>query len=249
MKIGIAQIKPSKGNIQENIQIHKKWIEASISEKVDIIVFPELSLTGYEPELAQELALEINDVRLDEFQKLSDQNNITIGLGIPFKKALGISIGMVIFQPKQSRIIYSKQRLHPDELPYFIEGEEQVVVNVKNHKIAPAICFESLQEDHAENAQKLGAEIYLASVAKSENGIKKAYEHYPKIARKFSMPILMANCFGFCDNYFSAGQSAVWNKEGKILEKLKKDSEGLLVFDTEIGEVINNKLKCLNNRG
>lgn len=236
MKIGIAQIKPSKGNIKENIKVHKKWIEASISEKVDFIAFPELSLTGYEPELAQELAIEKSDARLDEFQKLSDQNNIIIGLGIPFKTALGIYIGMVIFQPNQSRIIYSKQRLHPDELPYFIEGKEQIVLNVKNHKIAPAICYESLLEEHAENAKKLGAEIYLASVAKSENGIQKAYEHYSKISKRFSMPVLMVNCIGFCDNYLSAGQSAVWNKEGKILAKLEKDIEGLLVFDTEIGE-------------
>ncbi|WP_186755816.1 carbon-nitrogen hydrolase family protein [Echinicola salinicaeni] len=238
MKIGIAQIKPRKGDIQENIKIHKKWIEISILEKVDFIAFPELSLTGYEPELAQELAMEKSDARLDEFQKLSDQNNIIIGLGIPFKTPLGINIGMVIFQPNQSRIIYSKQRLHADELPYFIEGKEQVVLNVKNTKIAPAICYESLLEEHAENAKKLGAEIYMASVAKSQNGIKKAYAHYPKIAKQFSIPVLLANCIGYCDNYLSAGQSAVWNKEGEILGRLEKDREGLLIFDPETEEVI-----------
>jgi len=52
----LAQIKSKKGNIQGNIESHKKWIELAASEKADLIVFPELALTGYAPELAAEMA-------------------------------------------------------------------------------------------------------------------------------------------------------------------------------------------------
>ncbi|WP_445383000.1 carbon-nitrogen hydrolase family protein [Robiginitalea sp. IMCC43444] len=238
MKIGVAQIETSKGNIQKNIEIHKTWIELAIMEKADLIVFPELSLTGYEPELAAKLAIDLNDPRLDDFQKLSDLNNITIGLGIPARSDSGILISMAIFQTGQDRKKYSKQRLHPDELPYFVEAEGQLILTVKNINVAPAICYESLQKEHSENAIKLGAAIYLASVAKSQNGIEKAFAHYPQIAKKYSVPVIMANHIGLCDNLLCAGQSAVWNEKGEISGKLEKDKEGLLLYNTETAQVI-----------
>ena len=49
MKISVAQTKPVKGNIESNIDHHKKIIDLAVSYETDIIVFPELSITGYEP--------------------------------------------------------------------------------------------------------------------------------------------------------------------------------------------------------
>src|SRR5690606_41051788 len=71
--------------------------------------------------------------------------------------------------PNLSRVIYSKQILHSDELPYFIQGNGQVILNIKNTNIAPAICYESLQPQHSVKAIHLGAELYIASVAKSRS--------------------------------------------------------------------------------
>ena len=65
--------------------------------------------------------------------------------------------------------------------------------------------------------------------------------HYPTIAKKYSMPVLMSNCVGFCDNFQSVGKSAVWTKQGILNGQLDDQSEGVLIFDTETEEVI--KLK------
>jgi len=80
MKLCAAQIRPFKGNIQKNIEAHKRFIELAVSYKADIIIFPELSLTGYEPTLAKELATTQDDKRLDEFQSISDTKKITVGV-------------------------------------------------------------------------------------------------------------------------------------------------------------------------
>ncbi len=81
MKICAAQARSHKGDIQDNIENHKKFIELAIFYKANTIIFSELSLTGYEPELAKKLALNINDSRLDVFQKISDDHHIIIGVG------------------------------------------------------------------------------------------------------------------------------------------------------------------------
>lgn len=237
MKISVAQFKPLKGNISANIERHSELIEKASSLNADAVFFPELSLTGYEPELARALATSQNDKRFDIFQQKSDAQNITIGVGIPTHTQTGICISMVIFQSKQPRQTYSKQQLHVDEFPYFESGNKQLILTVDNKKISPAICYESLQPDHAAHAYGLGTDIYLASVAKSQNGISKAYTHYPKIARQYSIPVLMANSVGYCDNFLSVGQSGVWSKNGQLLAQLNDMDEGVIVFDTETEKV------------
>lgn len=52
VKIAVAQIKPIKGDIPSNVLQHVDFIELAAVNQVDLLIFPELSLTGYEPELA-----------------------------------------------------------------------------------------------------------------------------------------------------------------------------------------------------
>ena len=242
MKIAVAQTRPNKGDISTNIATHKKLIELAIYYKADTIFFPELSITGYEPELAKDLATNQDDKVFDDFQKISNEKKITIGLGMPTITNSGIRISMIIFQPDTPRQTYSKQQLHSDEFPFFVNGEKQIILTVDNKQIAPAICYESLQITHSDNANKLGAEIYIASVAKSQNGIEKAMIHYPAVAKKFSMPVLMSNCVGYCDNFESVGKSSVWTKQGKLVGQLDDKLEGILIFDTETEDVIEQAL-------
>ncbi len=53
MKICVAQTRPVKGDIQGNIENHIKLIDLAVLNGADTIIFPELSITGYEPELAK----------------------------------------------------------------------------------------------------------------------------------------------------------------------------------------------------
>lgn len=241
MKICIAQLRPVKGDISANVGKHEMLMLLAAKLEAAAIFFPELSLTAYEPELAEDLASSQDDPRLDVFQQISDDKKMVIGLGLPTRTGIGVQISMIIFQPHQERQSYSKQQLHADELPYFVHGDKQAILIIDNMKIAPAICYESLQMDHAEEASRLGAEIYLASVAKSQSGINKAMSHYPVVARRFSMPVLMANCVGYCDNFYSFGTSSVWTKHGELVGQLGSDHEGLLVFDTETEDVIEHR--------
>jgi predicted amidohydrolase len=245
MKICIAQTKPIKGNVSANIEAHKRFIELALTLNAEAIFFPELSLTGYEPELSKKLATNQNDNRLDIFQETSDKNKIIIGLGLPTATESKIRISMIIFEPNKSRQTYSKQQLHSDEFLYFENGVGQVIIKSNDKNIAPAICYESLQPTHSENAFKLGADVYLASVAKPENGIEKAIEHFPAVAKQYAMPVLMSNCVGFCDNFLSVGNSAVWTKEGELVGQLDDKTEGILIFDTET-EVIVSRILTSN---
>ncbi len=236
MKICLAQTKPIAGDINSNIDNHKKFSELAVSHGADIIIFPELSLTGYEPTLASELATDRDDGNFQELQHLSDSNDIIIGAGMPIKIDQGILIGMIIFQPHLPRQTYFKQHIHADEEAYFIKGPRQSVLGEK--KIALAICYEISIASHAEQAHKNGAEIYIASVAKTATGVERAIETLSETAKKYSMPVLMSNCVGINDGSECTGRSSVWSREGILMEQLNDRDEGLIVFDTDRHEVI-----------
>ena len=230
MKVSAAQFHPVSGNIVSNMARHLEFIELAITQDADLIFFSELSITGYEPHLAKSIAYDKSDPRLDIFQQRSDIHNIIIGVGLPILTNSQVQIAMSWFTPKASRQTYAKQQLHNDELPFFVQGDEQIVLRTPTHTLIPAICYESLQESHANNAANLGADIYLASVAKSASGMTKAILHYLTIAKKHSMYVLAANCIGPCDNFVSIGQSAVWNNQGELLVQMDSQSEGLVMY-------------------
>lgn len=233
MKLCSAQIQTIKGDIESNIQKHISFINLAAENGAELIFFSELSLTGYVPTLAKTLATTPDDSRLDIFQVISDTKQIIICVGIPTHHYTGICISMVIFQPQTPRQTYSKQILHFDEYPYFINGDTQVFLSYKNHKIAPAICFESLQNEHSTEASASGASIYLASVAKSVKGLEKANSYYPKIAKKFNIIVMMSNSIGLADDFVCTGNSAAWNSKGHLVAQLDEKNEGIIIFDTE----------------
>ncbi len=234
MKICIAQTKSWKGDIKKNIENHLRIIDQATELKASLIVFPELSITGYEPEMAKELVCEAGDTIFDPFQEVANQKNAILCIGAPTNTEEGVQISMLIFQPNAKRLVYSKQLLHTDELPYFVIGKEKPFLNINEKTIALGICYETLQREHFENAIKNDAKIYIASVAKPDRGLEKAYLHFPSIAKEFGVPILMANCIGYCDNFLSNGQSSVWNHEGKLMGQLDQENQGILIYDTEL---------------
>ncbi|SHI91455.1 carbon-nitrogen hydrolase family protein [Pseudozobellia thermophila] len=235
MKIALAQIHPTKGNYKENIALHTCAIRAAIEENTNAIFFPELSLTGYEPALAEGLKIGIGDESLQAFGQIGSSNNIVIALGVPLQEKGGVSISMLLFQPQRPVARYSKQFLHDDERPYFTAGDAPGILRLQDKKIALAICYESLQERHLEQNISLGADMYLASVAKSQKGIDRACSYFPEKSRLHQLPILMVNAVGPCDNFESAGQSSVWNSEGRLVGQLTPKEQSLLIYDTSRG--------------
>ena len=238
MRICAAQTRPYRGDIQKNIDAHEKLILLAASVNADTIIFPELSITCYEPELANNLAVTHNDDRFNALQQLSDTRKITIGIGAPVKQNVGTSISMIIFQPDQPRQTYSKKYLHNSEEQYFVSCQNDSVVIRSKPEMALAICYELSVPGHAEKASKTGASFYLAGVVEDVNGVDRAIKKLSDIGKKYSMTVAMSNCVGKTGEYYCPGKSSIWNNQGKLVGQLNEMNEGVLIFDTETQEVL-----------
>ncbi len=238
MKICVAQTNPVKGDIAENIEKHKQFLNQAVQKHADMIVFPELSLTGYEPELAKELATTQDDKRLDVFQEISNRNNIVIAVGLPTREGNKLFISMIIFQPGKERITYAKQYLYPTEINSFTPGKKQVYLTLDKNIIAPAICYELSNPEHSKLAFENNANIYIASVLNSVGGVDEDIQKLSAIARKYGITVFMANYVGQSGGYQCAGKTSVWNKKGVLIGQLNDKEEGFLLFDTETNRVM-----------
>ena len=238
MRVAIAQIEAIKGNVEKNIENHLKWIKQAIQNNADMLVFPELSVTGYEPDLAENLATNQDDTRLDEIQNLSDRNGITIGVGLPTKDERDVFVSMIIFQPHKERITYSKQYLYPPEESIFKAGKNPLVLNFETEVVSPAICYEISNKAHCEFAKRNNATIYIASVLSSINGIDADMKKLSDIAKHNNLVTFMANYVGESGGYKCAGKSSVWDTTGELIGQLDCETEGILIYDTETKEIV-----------
>jgi predicted amidohydrolase len=239
MKIGVAQLKPFKGNIKENLISHINLIKLAAEKGTKLLVFPELSLTGYELHLSKSLALTIDDERLNILQHFADRYQMIIGVGAPTIKGNDINISTILFQPKKNRISYAKQNLYGIENNFFIAGNEDVIISLnENNKVAFAICYDISDTRHSIKAKQNGATIYIASVLDSVEGINSDLQKLSAIAKSQNLIVLMANFIGSSGGYNCAGTSTVWDTSGTIIGQLDPFSEAILVFNTTTNTII-----------
>jgi len=95
-----------------------------------------------------------------------------------------------------------------------------------------AICYEISVSDHAADAIRNGAAVYVASVAKTQKGIVKANERMSEIARSSSIITLLSNCIGPSGDGDCAGQTAIWAPDGSVAVSLNDSDEGIAMIDT-----------------
>lgn len=236
MKICLAQSQYFAGDIRKNYDHHRSLTLKAIELDAAAIFFPELSLTGYEPDLIAKLSFEKSDMRLLPFQVLSNENRIMIGLGVPFKRKEGITISMAIFQPDKEMQVYDKKHLHADEIACFVSGNNLDAKYFGDGKTALAICYELSILEHAEKALSKGVKNYLASVAKFRDGVASGSKRLSEIASDYNVHTLMVNGVGEADGGLCTGNSAVWGSDGQLLAQLDDKTPGLLLFDTDTYE-------------
>ena len=143
-----------------------------------------------------------------------------------------MGIGAAILQPNTKLTVYNKRFLHEDEIPFFVAGKEPGYLRYGEDKIGLAICYEVFVKQHASEAIANGTTIYLASVAKTKNGMERDYKSLSELARSNSLTVLICNSVGEQDNFLAAGSSAAWNQHGTLIANLGENEESILILDT-----------------
>ena len=235
LKVAVAQVPSIKADVAKNIEVHLIAIDKASSLGVSYIVFPELSLTGYESGEALELAFSSDDIRLKPLVDSAIKNKIKIGVGAPLKADGLPKIGVVIISETGVIETYEKMNLHPGEEEYFSNGRQYHSLAIKDSLIANAICADTNNAFHAQYCFELGASVYIAGVLIGESGYESDTRVMAEYASKYNMLVAMANHNKPTGGWNPVGKSAIWSASG-LLASASEIQNALVVAEKQNDE-------------
>ena len=216
--IAAAQSSSVKGDLSGNVRRHCDFVRRAAEHNVELIVFPELSLTGYEPSVTAELATDLHDAHWEPLKSLADESGMTIVAGCPITSGERRPyIGEVIFGPA-GNTVYRKRFVHGTEDEHFVASDDVVVVSSRNCQAAMAICADIENAQHPRDALRPGVDVYAAGVAITKNGIARAEASMLRYAREYGVTCLLANYASDTGGFDIAGRSGIWDASGAVVQ-------------------------------
>jgi len=218
--IAAAQSPSIAGDVEANVLIHLRFIEAARAEGVELLLFPELSLCGYELPLLRDCLLTPDDTRLRPIRDAASAAGMTVIVGAPVSDD-GATLPFIAsfeFAPDGTATIYRKQYLHDGEERYAQPGTIGAHCSTLNgHRYAQGICADTTHYAHAAAAAQAGAALYLAGVLISKGGYAADAAKLQSYAADFGMGVMIANHAAPSGGYEAAGRSAFWAPGGDLL--------------------------------
>lgn len=222
LKVCLAQINLLVGDIAGNAERVIKCAEQAIDSAADVIVFPELTLTGYPPE--DLLFRSSLDTRINEAIELIKQANLPIYIVMGYPKRVdGQLFNMAgVYFNGACEYEYAKQHLPNyqvfDEKRYFTPGHASSVVNIKGVPCAISVCEDIWQANVMQGAKANGAQCML-NLNASPFHIDKSQHRKDLLKQRAlqgSMPIVYVNLVGGQDELVFDGGSLVVNAQGDV---------------------------------
>lgn len=248
MRIGIAQMNPTVGDLSGNLALALDAYEQLVGQGVDLIVYPELMLCGYPP---RDLLLKENfgkDCRnaLEEFARTTGPTPALIGFpeqndgpsGEPFFNAAAWCVAGSVGQTFRKRLLPTYDVF--DEDRYFSPGNASPLIELKGKRIAVTIC---------EDVWNSGGDLYssdpLDAIASEKPDLlvnlsaspwhsgkeSKRIDLLGEVARKAGCPVAYVNVVGGNDELIFDGFSLTLDAGGSVLAQSPSFREVIEVHD------------------
>lgn len=242
-KIAAAQVPSIRGDLDGNIEMHRDVIMSAVRHGVSVLVFPELSLMGYEPEIAHEFELDPADNRIISLARLAQQCRMQVVAGAAIQNGLQKPhLGAFILSEDGSVSSYAKMHLGGCEPTYFTPGNALKSISSQRESIGLSICADSSKRSHPAAYASTGTTIYAASVFLNADLYATDSPRFAAYALDFGMLCLMANHGASVGTLVSVGNSAVWAPDGSLLASAAGTQSALVVATRTgqnwVGEVV-----------
>jgi NAD+ synthase (glutamine-hydrolysing) len=252
MKIALAQINPTVGDITGNIDCMIDYSRRAKSEGASLVIFPELAVTGYPPMdlLLKESFVEANLRGLDRLADATTGISVIVGYvdinngpGRPLRNAAAlISDGKIVL--RQYKTLLPNYDVF-DEDRYFEPATTYDTAKAGGGSVALCICEDIWNYEEVETATRYHADPIaavavlkpeiLVNISCSPFGIDK-YQLREKIvryhAKKHGLPIIYLNQCGGNDQLIFDGRSIVIDSKGELVARAAAFKEDLLIIDT-----------------
>lgn len=252
MKIGLAQIYPKLGDIRHNADVHLDYVERAHRDGVDLLVFPELSMTGYQvQDLVPEVAMQ------------TSRNDPTFARLLDASKALDMVVGFVHEDDRQrfftaaaylseGEVVHIHHKLYLptygmfDESRYFAQGNTVRAFDTRFDRMGILICEDFWHVSPAYLLWMDGADLLILHSASPGRGLdtsdRLSGSRWVELVNQaygsmFTTYVIHCNRVGYEDGKVFWGGSSIVNPDGEFVTHGLYFDEALIVQEIDLNEI------------
>lgn len=234
LKLALAQMAPKLEDKEKNLQKMDSMIAKAASKESQLIIFPELILTGYSlRDQYYTLAESIPGTSVEKIEKSANKNNIHVIFGMVEEAGEGILYNTsVMVGPKgyigKYRKKYLPTHLVFEEKRYFRTGYETQVLETEIGKIGLMTCYDIFFPEVARLLTVMGSQLIVCISASP--GTRREYFETFISSRAMENTVFLAyvNLVGIEGSLVFWGGSRILAPDGTIIAKAKYDEEDLV---------------------
>jgi NAD+ synthase (glutamine-hydrolysing) len=239
MRIAIAQINPTVGDLGGNAEKIIEYIDKAREKGANLVVFPELAITGYPPKdlLLKPSFIRENREKLEEIVEKSEGIAAVVGF-VDGEVEIHNAAALI----KDGKVVGVQHKTHLpnydvfDEKRYFTPAKTCQVFEIYGMKIGVNICEDIWVEEGPPRIQsRLGAGLIVTINASPFHAgkLKEREELIARRAKENFVPMVYCNLVGGQDDLVFDGGSYLFDREGRLIARCKRFEEDLLVRDLE----------------
>jgi predicted amidohydrolase len=223
----VAAVQPAcvAYDVAYNAQLHAELVRAAGAR---VVVFPELSITGYELDAD---SVDPRDPRLQPICAACADGGSTALLGAPVASDLGEHIGVLRVEASGASVAYRKMYLSEQEAKRFTPGPEPAVIEVEGWRLGLAVCKDTGIVEHAARTAALDIDIYVAGVLDSADEASIQQQRAQRITCAHGVWVVVASFAGSTGGGYrhAAARSRIWAPDGSLLACAGDETGGIAI--------------------
>lgn len=245
LRIALAQLNILVGDVASNTQrVIQTAADARDRLHADIVLFPELTLTGYPPEDLLFHAGVRRQVQQGLERVRTDVHGITTIVGYPEYVDKTIYNACAVMRDGQLLLNYRKRELPNykvfDEKRYFKAGTATGIIECKGIRIATLICEDIWEPGPARAAKEAGAQLIVV-INGSPYALNYQQRREATVRDRINdvkLPVVYLNLLGGQDELVFDGNSFVMNSRGEVVQRMAPFVEGVFAVDIDTGDKV-----------
>jgi predicted amidohydrolase len=215
---------------------------------VDLVVFPELYLSGYTFDRIDELACPPGGGVFAPVAEAAAAMGTAVVIGFPERIGGGVANSLALLDRDGSLAgVYRKTHLFGDEIRAFVRGDSLLVATLAGRRVAPLVCFDVEFPEPARAAARAGAELLITAAANMDPFWADHELHTRARALENRLPHLYVNRVGAESGFEFVGGSRSVAPDGSVLSEAASPTERLLVVPVALRRETDDRIDYLRH--
>ena len=241
VKLALVQFQSVAYDVPANVEKGLKFVEDAARQGADLIVFPELFLTGYDPdaigERPEELAQNIDGFAVQAFATAAAANHINLVVPFPLKDDKGIYNSAAVIDRSGTVVgVYHKVHLWEGERAVFQPGDRYLAAELDFGKVGVLICYDAGFPEAARTLALRGVELIVVPAAFSGEMKYRWDIYFPARALENSCFLAAVNAAGPIGKEYMFGNNKLVNPYGKVVMDGTLNAEEMQVVEIDLDE-------------